>query len=124
MTSFDTHDVRHQPAYSLAEAARYLKLPQATLRTWVVGRDYPVADGQGKFRALIKPARGKPPVLSFYNLIEAHVLRALRTDHRVSLKALRASIAYAERELGVQRLLLREDLRTGGGRILWYPPRG
>jgi uncharacterized protein (DUF433 family) len=86
MTAFDKSDIRHQPAYTLAEAARYLKLPQATLRTWVLGRDYPVAAGQGRFKALIKPARGKPPTLSFYNLIEAHVLRALRTEHGVSLQ--------------------------------------
>ena len=118
MTAFDKSDIRHQPAYTLAEAARYLKLPQATLRAWVVGRDYPVADGHSRFRALIKPAHGRPPTLSFYNLIEAHVLRALRTEHGVSIKALRSSIAYAERTLSVERLLLREDLRTRGGTVL------
>lgn len=118
MAAFDKTDLRHQGAYTLAEAARYLKLPQATLRAWAVGRDYPVADGQNRFKALIKPARGKPPLLSFFNLIEAHVLRALRTEHGVSIKALRNSIAYAERTLKIDRLLLREDLRTHGGRVL------
>lgn len=118
MAAFDKFDARHQPAYTVAEAARYLKLPQATLRTWVLGRDYPVADGRSRFKALIRPARGTPPVLSFFNLIEAHVLRALRTEHGVSIKALRDSIAYAERTLKVDRLLLREDLRTHGGRVL------
>ncbi len=91
MAAFDKSDIRHQPAYALAEAARYLKLPPATLRAWTVGRDCPVADGQNRFRALIKPARGKPPLLSFNNLIEAHVWRALRTEHGVSIKALRDS---------------------------------
>lgn len=118
MAAFDTSDIRHQPAYTLAEAARYLKLPQATLRAWTVGRNYPVADGHSRFQELIKPARGKPPLLSFFNLIEAHVLRALRTEHGVSIKALRDSIAYAERTLNIERLLLREDLRTHGGRVL------
>jgi uncharacterized protein (DUF433 family)/DNA-binding transcriptional regulator YiaG len=118
MPAFDKTDVRHQPAYTLAEAARYLKLPQATLRAWAVGRDYPVAEGQGRFRALIEPARAKPNLLSFYNLIEAHVLRSLRTEHGVSIKALRDSIAYAERDLRLDRLLLREDLCTHGGRVL------
>ena len=118
MTVFDKTDVRHQPAYLLAEAARYLKLPQATLRAWVVGRDYPVTDGRGSFKALIKPARRSPPLLSFYNLVEAHVLRALRTEHGVSVRALRDSIDYAERKLKVDRLLLTEDLRTHGGRVL------
>jgi len=118
MAAFDKTDIRHQPAYTLAEAARYLKLPQATLRAWTVGRDYPVTAGQGRFKALIKPARGKPPLLSFYNLIEAHVLRALRTEHGVSIRKLRDSIAYAERTLQLDRLLLREDLHTHGGRVL------
>lgn len=118
MPTFDKTDIRHQGAYTLAEAARYLKLPQATLRAWTVGRDYPVAVGQNRFKAIIKPARGKPALLSFFNLIEAHVLRALRTEHGVSIKALRDSIAYAERTLKIDRLLLREDLRTHGGRVL------
>jgi hypothetical protein len=34
-------DIRHQPAYGPAEAARCLPLPAATLRTWLVGRRYP-----------------------------------------------------------------------------------
>lgn len=118
MPTFDKTDIRHQGAYTLAEAARYLRLPQATLRTWVVGRAYPVAEGQGRFKALITPARPKPPLLSFFNLIEAHVLRALRTEHGVSIKALRDSIVFAERQLHVDRLLLREDLRTHGGKVL------
>ena len=33
-------DIRNQPAYTLAEAARYLKVAPATLRSWVVGRSY------------------------------------------------------------------------------------
>jgi hypothetical protein len=40
------NDIRNQPAYGPAEAARYLRLPIATLRSWVVGRAYPKADGQ------------------------------------------------------------------------------
>lgn len=118
MAALDKADIRHQPAYALAEAARNLKLPPATLRAWTIGRDYPVAEGQVRFKALIWPARGKPPMLSFFNLIEAHVLRALRIGHGVSIKALRDSIAYAERTLKIDRLLLREDLRTHGGRVM------
>lgn len=118
MPAFDKIDPRHQGAYTLTEAARYLKLPQATLRAWAVGRDYPVAEGQNRFEALIEPARRDPLLLSFFNLIEAHVLRALRTEHGVSIKALRNSIAYAERTLDIDRLLLREDLRTHGGKVL------
>ena len=108
---------REQPAYTLAEAARYLKLPVATLRSWVVGRSYPTAEGPGRFQPLIHPPRRKPPVLSFSNLIEAHVLRALRTDHGVSVKELRRALKYAEERLGVERLLLRRELCTDGGNL-------
>lgn len=51
--------IRHQPAYGPAEAARYLRLPAATLRTWLVGRRYPKGDAQTSFHPLIKPAGGK-----------------------------------------------------------------
>lgn len=106
-----------QPAYTLVDAARYLKLPVATLRSWVVGRSYPTASGSGSFRPLIHPASRKPPVLSFSNLIEAHVLRALRTDHGVSVRELRQALRYAEETLGVERLLLHGQLCSEGGRL-------
>jgi len=111
-------DAREQPAYGLAEAARYVKLPVATLRSWVAGRAYPKAKGAvGQFRPLIHPPRRQPPVLTFWNLIEAHVLRSLRTDHGVSLKAMREAVAYAERKLDIKRLLLRNELRTEAGKL-------
>lgn len=113
----DAKETRNQPAYGPAEAARYLRLPAATLRTWLVGRDYPKAGSQATFRPLIKPARQQPLQLSFYNLVEAHVLRALRTEHGVALNELRTAIAYAERELELNRLLLSPELRTHGGQV-------
>lgn len=110
-------DSRDSSAYTLADAARYLRLPSATLRSWVLGRRYPRADGSGQFSPLIRPTSKQPPLLSFWNLIEAHVLRSLRTDHGVSVKALRNALSYAEKELQIQRLLLRPELRTTAGKI-------
>jgi len=115
--SANNFDLRNQPAYPLVEAARYLKLPVATLRSWVAGRPYPKAEGVGRFQPLIKPAAKKPPSLSFWNLIEAHVLRSLRTDHAVSIKAVRQALSFAEKSLGVERLLLRKELRTTAGKV-------
>jgi uncharacterized protein (DUF433 family) len=105
------------PAYGLAEAARCLRLPPATLRSWVLGREYPTAAGASRFRPLIRPASQQPPLLSFWNLIEAHVLRSLRTEHGVPVKAVRAALAFAEKRLGIDRLLLREELRTHAGEL-------
>lgn len=113
-----TEDLRDQPAYTVAEAARYLKVANATLRSWVAGRMYPRTDGHARFHPLIHPATKQPPTLSFWNLIEAHVLRSLRTDHGVSMDALRQALSYAEKKLKVKRLLLSKDLCTDAGRVL------
>jgi uncharacterized protein (DUF433 family) len=110
-------DLRSRPAYELAEAARYLKLPSPTLRSWVAGRAYPKAKGVGDFRPLIHPPQKQPPVLSFWNLIEAHVLRSLRTEHGVTIKAVREAVEFAEKQLRIERLLLSKDLRTNAGRL-------
>jgi hypothetical protein len=110
-------DLRDQPAYGLAEAARYLKLPASTLRSWVAGRAYPKGKGVGHFRPLIHPPRRQPPGLSFWNLIEAHVLRSLRTEHGVTIKAVRQAVDHAERTLNIERLLLSKELRTDAGRL-------
>ena len=111
------NDVRAQPAYGLAEAARYLRLSPATLRSWTVGRRYPTAAGTGQFQPLLPLPAKKPPTLSFWNLVEAHVLRSLRTDHGVSVKELRKALRYAEQALEIDRLLLRKDLCTEAGRL-------
>lgn len=108
-----TVDVRNQPAYTLAEAARYLKLPEGTLRYWVQGR----AGRGSRSSPLIHPPARQPPTLSFWNLVEAHVLRALRTDHGVSLPALRTAINYAQKSQGIDRLLLSRELKTGAGQV-------
>ena len=110
-------DLRDQPAYAVAEASRYLKLPAATLRSWVVGRPYPKGDGVGHSRPLIHPPKKQPLLLTFWNLIEAHVLRSLRTEHGVSIKAVREALNYAEKSEKVERLLLHNDLRTDAGRL-------
>jgi hypothetical protein len=52
--------------------------------------------------------------LSFTNLVEAHVLNALRRVHGVQMHRVRAAIETAAGELGVDRLLVRRDLQTNG----------
>lgn len=107
---------REQPAYTLSEAARYLKLPVATLRTWVVGSVHSRTSAREQTSPLIRPPTGALS-LSFSNLIEAHVVRALRIDHGVSMKALRQAQHFAEKKLGIERLLLRKELCTDAGRV-------
>jgi uncharacterized protein (DUF433 family) len=103
---------RDTAAYPLAEAARYVRVAPATLRSWVRGRTYPTTHGVGRFQPLIRAADSKRGLLSFNNLVECHVLRALRTTHGAELKAIRKAINYAEGALGIDRLLLRRELLT------------
>ncbi len=106
------------PAYTFPEAGRYLGIPPSTLRYWVVGQ--PVARGNkaATYEALIRAPAGAENRMSFNNLVEAHVLRALRTLHRIKMAAVRDALAFAEESLGIDRLLLRDELATSGQDIL------
>lgn len=94
-----------------------MRIAPATLRSWVVGRDYPKRGGVARFRPLI----GLPDIdrteLSFANLVEAHVLRALRADHAVSIKDVRSALDFAQKAFGIKRLLLSPSLRTDAGNV-------
>jgi uncharacterized protein (DUF433 family) len=100
------------PMYGIRDASRYLKIPYATLRSWFVGTN------QGAFQRVLNPAGLGPLKLSFNNLAEAFVLHSLRTEHDVQLRQVRRAIADAEEELGIQRLLLRSDLKAHAGQLL------
>lgn len=115
-TRAGSRGIRDFPAYTFLEAARYLDIPPATLRYWVLGKSSgPGHESAGSQPLIRAPANNR---LSFNNLVEAHVLRALRTVHLVKMAAVRDALAYAERSLGIDRLLLREELRTSGQEVL------
>lgn len=107
------------PRYSIAEASRYLHISETTLRSWIVGRPYPVRAGQETryFEPLITRPDAEDTRLSFSNLVEAHVLRALRFKHEVRMQAVREALDYAERHFSVSRLLLSDELRAAPGRM-------
>jgi len=79
-------DRRELPAYSIAEAAHYLMVPEATIRYW--------AKGQDSYKPLIEVPDGYPTLLSFINLVELHVLAAIRRKHTVPMPKVRAAIEY------------------------------
>ena len=53
-------DPRDLPAYTVSEAAHYLYVPEATLRSWVMGRMYPVSVGERYFEPLITVPEATP----------------------------------------------------------------
>jgi uncharacterized protein (DUF433 family) len=107
---YGSKDPRESPIYTTTEAARYLRIPIATLRSWIVGREYPTRGTRGFFMPLIQRPDTTASGLSFNNLVEAHILRALRHKHQVSIKKVRTALEYAHDQYGIDRLLLNKDL--------------
>ena len=99
-------DASSLSAYAPAEAAHYLDIPVSTVRYWSLGRD--------KIPALIEPAEDRPLVLSFVNLVELHVLSAVRRKHRISMSNLRRALEYIMRELALERPLASRRFQTDG----------
>lgn len=112
-------DTRSLPAYSLSEAARYLRIPVDTLRTWVKGRYYQTAQGKQFSSPLIELAGIDAKELSFNNLVEAHVLRAIRMEHSVPLEQIRIALNFIEEELGVAHPLVRKNLLKTDGKAIY-----
>jgi uncharacterized protein (DUF433 family) len=103
----DIDALRRTPAYPYAEAAHYLRLPVSTLRAWCVGQ-------RPRFRSLIKPDGGPREGLSFLNLVEAHVLAAIRRGHQVPLPKVRRSLDYVANQLKIERPLASVEFQTNG----------
>ncbi|MBV8210200.1 MAG: DUF433 domain-containing protein [Burkholderiaceae bacterium] len=97
---------RARPAYPFQEAARYLFLPLSTLRSWFLGQE--------GFEPVIEFSDRRDRLLSFDNLVEAHVLAAMRRKHSVSLQHVRRALNYTKRKLGVDRPLIRQEFVTNG----------
>ena len=98
------------PGYSIPEAARYLCVPEGTIRSWAVGRK-----GNG---ALLGVPGGPPHQLSFLDLAELHVLAALRRRHFVKTPAIRDAIEClrqrARRPIDERHPLISYHLLTDG----------
>jgi uncharacterized protein (DUF433 family) len=105
-------DPRDLPSYTVPFAASLVGVPASTLRAWVLGRKYPTKDGPRQAKRIIHPA--DVGFLSFTNLIEAHVLSAMRKDYQLKLDVVRRAVGYVETELEVEHPLAREEFRTDG----------
>lgn len=108
-------DPRELPAYGISEAAHYLRLPPATLRAWVRGQHYTTDGGQpGFFQPVIRLPDDQRPSLSFVNLIEAHVLAAIRREHRIPLQQVRKALSYLAHRFGSPHPLADQRFETDG----------
>jgi len=107
-------DPRDIPTYSISDVAKYLRIPSGTIRSWTVGRHYPISNGSNFFKPLIVTKDLKPRLLSFTNLVEIHVLRAIRKHHKIQLDKVRIALDYIDEQFQVSHPLVRERFRTDG----------
>ncbi len=98
------------PLYTIAAAARYLRIPESTARWWAKGRE------RSGYAPVLRSTNGS--LLSFYDLVELFVIKQLRSFHGVSLERIRQAVDYSTEELGVERILLSQDLSTFGQSVL------
>lgn len=109
------------PLYTVAEAARYLDVPDSTLRSWVHGyrrreTGRPEVSGSPVLTTL---SRTQPngPVIPFIGLAEGLVLTAMRRSG-VPLQRIRPALSRLNEELGLAHALASRRLYTDGAEVL------
>lgn len=107
-------DPRAMPAYTFQDASFYLGIPLATLRSWIRGRFYPTKRGNKFFKPIFSLPKPDKPLLSFTNLVEAHVLNAIRRKHNIDLQKVRKSILYVQEHFSYKHPLADQRFETYG----------
>lgn len=118
MGRLDIDKIRSTPAYSFVEAAHYLNLPVSTLSSWFRGQTYKHNHEMRRFHPVIRLDGGRGEGLSFLNLVEAHVLAAIRREHRIPLQKVRRALEYVESQIGLHRPLTNARFETDGVDLL------
>ena len=78
------------------------------------GRDVAQLGGGQRSRSLIHVDDPKKQYLSFVNLVEAHVLAAIRRRHGVRLPKVRRALDYLQRQFPVEHPLINQAFQTDG----------
>jgi uncharacterized protein (DUF433 family) len=115
--TIETHmDVREKPIYTLDEAARYLTIPPTTLATWALGRTKTAV--QEAYTPTLEHVDQRLRLLSFYDLVEAHILRAA-IERNLPLQRIKRGLDFLKQNYPtVERPLLVKDFLTDGKHLL------
>jgi len=105
-------DKRLEPAYSVEEAADFLRIPASTLYAWTIGRKKPSGGWYEPILRFVQDRR-----LSFFDLAEAQVLRAA-VERKVPLQQIRRGLEFLRERHPEQRPLLHYDFLTDGKFLL------
>lgn len=106
----DDCDGRELAEYTPADAARFLGISKATINHWLYGRQNKYED----FEPLIQPADPQAKLLSFFNLVELHVLAATRYKHKVKFDAIRIALDTVQAKYPSNHPLIEYDFKTNG----------
>jgi uncharacterized protein (DUF433 family) len=104
------HEDLELPMYGLSEAALYLRVPISTLDYWVYGR--------GRTPGLITAASRHPRSLSFMNLLECHMLAAMRKIYNLRIPKIRRALTRLASMNGYRHPLIEKPLLTDQHDIL------
>ena len=99
-------DPRQVPIYSVSEVAHHLRLPRTTVQAWVRSRG-----GPAPFRRVIVPDDGRGSMLSFRNLVEIHVLSALR-QYTIPLPRIRGALGFMRQHFATEHPFADRDIST------------
>ena len=106
-------DPREVPIYTIAEAARYVKVHENTLRSWVHGRASQIQGRSRTMPPVIALPSKKSPLLSFINLLEAFNLSSLTRIENLSFKKVRIAIETLKGEkFGFEHPLINQEFLT------------
>ena len=122
--NFDPRDI---PIYSIPQAAQYLRLPKDRLRYWVKGWFSETKAEKRFFEPLIKlyhnsfelRPQSQTTLLSFTNLVEAHVLIAIVKAARFDQKQLSTELHYINDHLSTPKLYAGREFQIKGIDLLF-----
>ena len=113
-TLYANRNPSEAPAYTFADAARLVRVPVSTVRAWCRGQ----GDDSNRFEAVIKLDDPERRFVSFRNLVELHVLTAIRRQYGISLQNTRRAVTFMRDYLGGAHPLASQRMLTDGRDLL------
>ena len=127
MADTNNFELRDIPIYSIPQAAQYLRLRKDSLRHWVVGWYSETKADKRFFEPLIELPQhnlellpqSKTRLLSFTNLVEAHVLIAIFKATGFSRKQLNTDLKCVNSHFSTPHLYARIEFQVEGIALLF-----
>lgn len=111
---YGDHDPREMPAYAMQTVSHHTGVPVPTLKSWIKGRHYPVQGGTKFFAPVITLPDPNQSLLSFTNLVEVHVLNAIRRKENVRLFNVRLALDFLAQHFKSKHPLAEHEFQTDG----------